>query len=91
MDNSNIGVVSAKSSGIAILIDLFFPGGGLIYAGQLIMGLLILCIVTPLVWVSVWLTIGIGLIWYIPYLIIVMIFSVVSVNGFNHRNGITVR
>jgi len=43
MDNSNIGVVSAKSSGIAILIDLFFPGGGLIYAGQLILGLLILC------------------------------------------------
>jgi len=85
------GVVTAKSPGIAVLLEIFLPGAGLIYAGSVVVGLLILFIVTPLMWVSVVFTVGIGLLWYIPYLIIMMVASYSVASGYNRRNGITVR
>jgi hypothetical protein len=89
---ANRVVVTAKSSGIAVLLSLLWVGAGNIYSGQIVLGLVLMLVDIPL---TILAFTGFGLIIAVPvWLILFVISLVVAIQGvktFNERNGIVLR
>jgi len=86
------GVVTAKSSGIAVLLSLLWLGAGNIYAGQTVLGIVLMLVDIPLGFLAFTM---VGLIVAFPIWLILFVISLVvaiqGVNSFNERNGIVLR
>ncbi|MFE2756965.1 hypothetical protein ACFXGA_33710 [Actinosynnema sp. NPDC059335] len=86
------GVVTAKTPGIAVLLSLLWLGAGNLYAGQTALGVVLLLVNFPLVFLAMSV---LGLIIAFPVWAVLVIVSIATgvqgVKNFNHRNGIIVR
>lgn len=88
----NGGFVTAKSPGIAILLSLLWLGAGNVYAGQIVLGIVLMVVDIPLAFLAFTL---VGLVIAFPVWLILVVISIVvatqGVKSFNERNGIVVR
>ncbi|WP_433265444.1 hypothetical protein ACQPZF_37960 [Actinosynnema sp. CS-041913] len=86
------GVVTAKSSGIAVLLSFLWLGAGNLYAGQTVLGIILIIANFPLVIIAMTVF---GLIIAFPiWLVLAIVGMVMAAQGakdFNQRNGIIVR
>lgn len=92
LSDNPIGVVPAKSAGVAVLLSLLWLGAGHLYAGRIGTGIAL--IVFDLLLAVLALT-GIGLVIAFPvWLMAFLVTAVLAANAasaFNRRNGIVVR
>jgi hypothetical protein len=84
MDNKTIAaLIQAKSTGLAVVLSLFFGGLGLLYAT--IPGGIIMSIITVLVWILGIITLGIGLV-LVPFVhFVCIIWAVIAVKKYNTK------
>jgi hypothetical protein len=99
-----VGMVTAKNPAIGAALNAFWPGTGIVYAGQTLIGILAMFFGTAVLW---WLFIkgilavgsedggvvtGSLLVLSAPALWIAnIVWAAFAVRGFNRRNGINVR
>lgn len=84
MDKGTAAIlINAKSSGLGVILSLFFGGLGLFYAS--VMGGIIMTIITVLVWILALVTFGIGLILVPVVHLICVIWAVVAIKNHNNR------
>ncbi|MCC8248688.1 TM2 domain-containing protein [Saccharothrix luteola] len=86
------GVVTAKNPGVAVLLSLLWLGAGNLYAGQTVLGVILLLANFPLILLAMTV---LGLIIAFPVWVVLVIVSIVlamqGAKDFNRRNGIVVR
>ncbi|MBW4716158.1 hypothetical protein [Saccharothrix obliqua] len=86
------GIVTAKSSGVAVLLSLLWLGAGNLYAGQTALGVVLIIVNFPL-WLLALTILG----WFIAFpiwvilVVVATIFAAQGTREFNLRNGIMVQ